>query len=330
MAKVKVAINGFGRIGRLTARFLLDSDTVELVAVNDLADTRTLAHLFKYDSVHGPFLGEANEGDKCIYLDGRVVYCYAEKNPEELPWKELGIDIVLECTGLFRSEEAASKHLIAGANRVVISAPGKGNIKSIVLGINNDILNGDEKILSSSSCTTNCVAPMVKILDDLCGIESGFITTVHSYTGDQRLHDAPHRDLRRARAAAVNIVPTSTGAAKAIGKIFPHLNGKLEGAGIRVPVVNGSLTELICTVRKVTGVEEINEAFRAAAAGPMNGILEVSDDPIVSTDVIGNRNSCIFDSELTTIIDNSVKLIGWYDNEAGYSARLAELVEKIA
>lgn len=328
---MRVAINGFGRIGRLTAKYLLESDKVELVAINDLADTRTLTHLFKYDSVHGNFLGEVTDRDKSMYLDGKVIYCYAEKEPENLPWKDLEVDIVLECTGLFRTEESCSKHLMAGARRVIISAPAKGgNVKSIVPGVNDEILNGDEKILSCASCTTNCVAPMVMLLNELCEIQDGFITTIHSYTGDQRLHDSPHRDLRRARAAAQNIVPTTTGAAKAIGKIFPQLHGKLEGSGIRVPVINGSLTELICNVANPKEEEEINQFFEDAAGGKLNGILQVSDDPIVSSDIIGNRHSCVFDPELTVVQGNSVKLIGWYDNEAGYSARLAELSEKIA
>ncbi len=327
---IRVAINGFGRIGRMTARVLLERENVQVVAVNDLADTATLAHLFKYDSVHGGFEGEVEVKNDLVVLNGNAVVFSKEKDPEKLPWKNLKIDVVIESTGLFRTKEEASKHLTAGAKKVIISAPAKdADIKTVVLGINDSILDGTERILSNASCTTNSLAPLVKVIDELCGIESGYITTVHSYTGDQKLHDAPHRDLRRARAAAVSIVPTTTGAAKAITKIFPHLDGKLGGAGIRVPVPDGSLTDFTCVVKNPKSVEVINAAFKAAAEGELKGILAYTEDPIVSIDIVGNRHSSIFDAQLTSVIGNMVKVVGWYDNEIGYSNRLGDLVDKV-
>ncbi|MDB4060637.1 type I glyceraldehyde-3-phosphate dehydrogenase [Vicingaceae bacterium] len=327
---IRVAINGFGRIGRMTTRVLLERENVQVVAVNDLADTETLAHLFKYDSVHGGFDGKVEVRDGQVVMKGNAVLFSKEKHPEKLPWKELKIDIVIESTGLFRTREEASKHLMAGAKKVIISAPAKdADIKTVVLGINESILDGSEKILSNASCTTNSLAPLVKVIDELCEIESGYITTVHSYTGDQKLHDAPHRDLRRARAAAVSIVPTTTGAAKAITKIFPHLEGKLGGAGIRVPVPDGSLTDFTCVVKNPKSVEVINAAFKAAAEGELKGILAYTEDPIVSIDIVGNRHSSIFDAQLTSVIGNMLKVVGWYDNEIGYSNRLGDLVEKV-
>ncbi|MFT6167666.1 MAG: glyceraldehyde 3-phosphate dehydrogenase [Vicingaceae bacterium] len=327
---IRVAINGFGRIGRMTTRVLLERENVQVVAVNDLADTETLAHLFKYDSVHGGFDGTVEAKENELVINGNAVAFSKESNPENLPWKELNIDLVIESTGLFRTREEASKHLLAGAKKVIISAPAKdADIKTVVLGINDAILDGSEKILSNASCTTNSLAPLVKVIDELCGIESGYITTVHSYTGDQKLHDAPHRDLRRARAAAVSIVPTTTGAAKAITKIFPHLEGKLGGAGIRVPVPDGSLTDFTCVVKNPKSVEVINAAFKAAAEGELKGILAYTEDPIVSIDIVGNRHSSIFDAQLTSVIGNMVKVVGWYDNEIGYSNRLGDLVEKV-
>ena len=327
---IRVAINGFGRIGRMTTRVLLERENVQVVAVNDLADTETLAHLFKYDSVHGGFDGKVEVRDGQVVMKGNAVLFSKEKHPEKLPWKELKIDIVIESTGLFRTREEASKHLTAGAKKVIISAPAKdADIKTVVLGINESILDGSEKILSNASCTTNSLAPLVKVIDELCEIESGYITTVHSYTGDQKLHDAPHRDLRRARAAAVSIVPTTTGAAKAITKIFPHLEGKLGGAGIRVPVPDGSLTDFTCVVKNPKSVEVINAAFKAAAEGELKGILAYTEDPIVSIDIVGNRHSSIFDAQLTSVIGNMLKVVGWYDNEIGYSNRLGDLVEKV-
>ena len=327
---IRVAINGFGRIGRMTTRVLLERENVKVVAVNDLADTETLAHLFKYDSVHGGFAGTVETKGNDVIINGNVVAFSKEREPENLPWKELEIDLVIESTGLFRTREEASKHLLAGAKKVIISAPAKdADIKTVVLGINDAILDGSEKILSNASCTTNSLAPLVKVIDELCGIESGYITTIHSYTGDQKLHDAPHRDLRRARAAAVSIVPTTTGAAKAITKIFPHLDGKLGGAGIRVPVPDGSLTDFTCVVKNPKSVEVINAAFKAAAEGELKGILAYTEDPIVSIDIVGNRHSSIFDAQLTSVIGNMVKVVGWYDNEIGYSNRLGDLVEKV-
>ena len=326
----RIAINGFGRIGRMTLRALLKRDHIKVVAINDLADATTLAHLFKYDSVHGIYDGTIASGDNEIIIDGESILLCQERDPENLPWAANEVDLVIEATGLFRSREAAGKHLTAGAKKVIISAPAKEeDVKSVVLGINEDILDPSDVILSNASCTTNSLAPLVKILDELCGMESGYVTTIHSYTGDQRLHDAPHKDLRRARAAAENIVPTTTGAAKAITRIFPHLKGKLGGAGIRVPVPDGSLTDFTCVVRNPISVEEINQAFKNASEGELKGILAYTDEPIVSVDIQGNPHSSIFDAQLTSVIGNMVKVVGWYDNEVGYSTRLADLVEKL-
>jgi len=309
---------------------MAQNERMEVVAINDLADTKTLAHLLKYDSVHGRYPGKIQTDNDEIIVDNHKIKVLNEKNPSKLPWKDLSVDVVLESTGFFRDEKSARLHIDAGARKVIISAPpGEGNIKSVVLGINDGILTGDEQIISNASCTTNSAAPMVKILDDNWGIEHGYITTIHSYTGDQRLHDAPHKDLRRARAATLSIIPTTTGAAKAITKIFPHLDGKLGGCGIRVPVADGSLTDLTCTIRKEATIEEINAAFKKEAANNLKDILEYTEDPIVSVDIIGNPHSCIFDSQLTSVLGKMVKVVGWYDNEAGYANRLAELVEKI-
>ena len=327
----RVAINGFGRIGRVFTRAIQEHGDIELIAVNDHTDKETLTHLLKYDSVHGGFPGEVKTIEDGIEINERTVKCFSEKVPAQLPWEELDIDIVIESTGFFRTKGTASQHLAAGAKKVIISAPPKGDdIKSVVMGINDDILDGSEQIISNASCTTNCAAPMVKILDDLCGITNGYITTIHSYTGDQRLHDAPHSDLRRARAAAVSIVPTTTGAAKAITKIFPHLDGHMGGCGIRVPVPDGSLTDITCIVKNSFNEEQINEAFRSAAHGELSGILQYTEDPIVSIDIVGNPYSCVFDAGLTSVIGNMVKVVGWYDNEAGYSNRLVDLIKKIA
>lgn len=327
---IKVAINGFGRIGRMTLRVMLERKNIKVVAVNDLADAATLSHLFKYDSVHGQFTGTVTCLEKSLIINGNEIHFYQEKSPENLPWKKLDVDVVIEATGLFRDKKSAEKHLTAGAKKVIISAPAKDDeIKSVVLGSNEAILDGTETIISNASCTTNSLAPLVKILDRLCGIESGYITTVHSYTGDQKLHDAPHRDLRRARAAAVSIVPTTTGAAKAITKIFPHLDGKLGGAGIRVPVPDGSLTDFTCVVRNPKSIEEINAAFKEASENELNGILAYTEDPIVSIDIVGNAHSSIFDAQLTSVMGNMVKVVGWYDNEFGYASRLGDLVEKV-
>ena len=327
---IRVAINGFGRIGRMSFRVLLERENVKVVAINDLADTNTLMHLMKYDSVHGVFKGNVESTTTGIKVNDQEVQFFQEQSPENLPWKELEIDVVIESTGLFLTKEAATKHLNAGAKKVILSAPAKdADIKTVVLGVNDAIVDGNEKIISNASCTTNSLAPMVKVIDELCGIESGYITTIHSYTGDQKLHDAPHRDLRRARAAAVSIVPTTTGAAKAITKIFPHLEGNLGGAGVRVPVPDGSLTDFTCVVKNPKSIEEVNATFRKVAGSELKGIVEYTEDPIVSIDIVGNTHSCIFDAKLTSVIGNMVKVVGWYDNEIGYSNRLADLIEKI-
>ncbi|KYG75843.1 MULTISPECIES: type I glyceraldehyde-3-phosphate dehydrogenase [Roseivirga] len=329
MSKIKVAINGFGRIGRLTFKTLLSKENVEVVAINDLTDTATLAHLLKYDSVHGKFDGTVSSTADGIVVNGTEIKIYAEKEPKNLPWGTLGVDVVLESTGRFVDEAGAGGHIEAGAKKVVISAPAKGNIPTVVLGVNEEILTGDEKIVSNASCTTNCLAPMAKVLDDAFGIEKGYISTVHAYTADQRIQDAPHGDLRRARAGAVSIIPTSTGAAKAVGLVLPHLAGKLDGIALRVPVPDGSLTDLTVVVNKEVTAEEVNAAMKAAAEGPMKGILEYTEDPIVSVDIIGNPHSNIFDSKLTAAAGTLVKVVGWYDNEAGYSNRAADLIVKI-
>lgn len=329
MSKIKVAINGFGRIGRLSFRQLLAKSNIEVVAINDLTDNETLAYLLKYDSIHGLFSGEVFADTESITVNGRRINSYAEKDPKLLPWANLGIDVVLESTGRFVDEAGAGQHLQAGCKKVVISAPAKGNVPTIVVGVNDNSLTGSESIISNASCTTNCLAPMAKVLDDAFGIEKGFMTTVHAYTADQNLHDAPHKDLRRARAAALSIVPTSTGAAKAIGLVLPSLKGKLDGSALRVPVPDGSLTDFTVVLKREVTAEEINAALRAAADGPMKGILQYATDPIVSADIVGNPHSCIVDSELTTSTGNLAKVIGWYDNEFGYSSRIADLISII-
>lgn len=329
MTKIKVAINGFGRIGRLTFKSLLEKDNVDIVAINDLTDNLTLAHLLKYDSVHGKFNGTVTADDQGFTVNGDSIKVLAERDPANLPWSDLGVDVVLESTGIFTDADGAGKHLTAGARKVVISAPAKGGIKTIVLGVNDNELSADDTILSNASCTTNCLAPMAKVLDDNFGIEKGFITTTHAYTADQRLQDAPHRDLRRARSAAVSIVPTSTGAAKAVGLVLPHLKGKLDGIAMRVPIPDGSVTDLVAVLKQDVTAEQVNSAMKAAANGPLKGILEFSTDPIVSIDIVGNPHSCIFDSLLTSTMGNLVKVVGWYDNEAGYSNRAADLILKI-
>lgn len=327
---LKVAINGFGRIGRLAARNLLTMPDVELVQINDLTDTKTLAHLFKYDSAQGIWNGTVGHDDQHIHLNGKAVRVSALKDPAQLPWASLGIDVVLECTGIFVSQEKAGLHLQAGAKRVVISAPAKGDVDyTVVLGVNDAGLKADMKIISNASCTTNCLAPMAMVLDQLCGIQSGFMTTVHAYTGDQNLQDAPHKDLRRARAAALSIVPTSTGAAKAVGLVLPGLKGKLDGFATRVPIITGSLTDLTVTVAKPATKAEINAAMKAAAEGPLKGILQYTEEPLVSVDIVGSPYSCIFDADLTNVMGNLVKIVGWYDNEWGYSTRIAELTRRV-
>lgn len=328
---MRVAINGFGRIGRYTLKMMLNKAGVDIVAINDLTDTKTLAHLFKYDSIHGKFEGDVSYDANSIIINGKSIPVYSQKDPAQLPWASLNIDVVVESTGLFRTHEKASAHITAGAKRVIISSPADSDdVKSVVMGVNEHILDGSETVISNASCTTNNAAPMIKVIEELCDAQSGFITTVHSYTSDQRLHDSPHKDLRRARAAAENIIPTSTGAAKAITKIFPDLDGLIGGAGIRVPVKNGSVTDITLIVKNPKSVEEINAAFKKASENELKGILEYTEDPIVSSDIIGNPNSCIYDAELTTVIGNMVKVVGWYDNEAGYSNRIVDLILYLA
>lgn len=331
MAKVKVGINGFGRIGRLVMRAILEhqNDKVEVVGINDLTSAETLAHLFKYDSVQKRFDGEVKADGNSIVINGNTIPVSAERDPANLNWDELGAEVIIESTGFFRQAEDARKHLEAGAKKVIISAPGKGDMQTIVLGVNDNDLDKSNDIFSNASCTTNCLAPMVKVLDDHFGVEKGFMTTIHAYTGDQQLVDGPHKDLRRARAAAQNIVPTTTGAAAAVGLVLPHLDGKLDGGAVRVPVATGSLTDLTAVVGKDTTEEEVLAAFKDAADGDLKGILQYTDEPLVSTDIIGNPHSCIFDSGTIKVDGNLVKVIGWYDNEAGYSARTAELITMI-
>jgi len=328
---MRVAINGFGRIGRIFLRNVLSKPDIQVVAINDLTDTHTLAHLFKYDSVHRGFNGTVTADDEYLYINNQKIKVLSGREPSNLPWKEMDIDLVIESTGKFVTRQGAEQHLTAGAKQVIISAPsGTKDVPTVVLGVNDGQVDLRSPVLSNASCTTNNVAVMVKILDENWGIIDGYITTVHSMTGDQSLHDAPHKDLRRARAASASIIPTTTGAAKAITAIFPHLNGRLGGAGIRVPVLNGSLTDFTCSLKKLPTVEEINAAFKQAALGPMENILEYTEDPIVSTDILGNPHSCIFDAQLTSVVGGLVKVVGWYDNEMGYSSRLVDLAQRIS
>ena len=329
MAKTRVAINGFGRIGRVYLRNAILRPEIEIVAINDITDVKTLAHLLKYDSVHRAFKGEVKAEGNNLLVNGKPIKVVSSKDPAALPWKENNIDIVIESTGLFLDVESAKKHLAAGAKKVILSAPAKDDeIKTIVLGCNDQVLEKSDVIVSNASCTTNCAAPMLKVLEEF-GIEEAYITTVHSYTNDQRIHDAPHKDLRRARAAALSIIPTSTGAAKAITKIFPELEGKIGGCGMRVPVADGSLTDITCVLTKIPTAEQINSAYKAASEGSLKGILEYTEDPVVSVDVIGNPHSVLYDAEFTSVVGNLVKVIGWYDNEWGYSNRLVDLTVKM-
>lgn len=330
MNKIRVAINGFGRIGRVYFRNAILNPQIEIIAINDVTDIETLAHLLKYDSIHRAFPGDIKIEGKDLLVNGKKIKIVSAKDPDQLPWKENNIDIVVECTGLFLDVESAQKHLNAGAKKVIISAPAKDDsIKTLVLGVNDSTLLKEDVIISNASCTTNCAAPMLKVLEQF-GIEEAYITTVHSYTNDQRIHDAPHKDLRRARAAAMSIIPTSTGAAKAITKIFPQLEGKIGGCGMRVPVADGSLTDITCVLTKIPSVEQINAAFKEAAQSHLKGILQYTEDPIVSVDVIGNPHSVLYDSEFTSVVGNLVKVIGWYDNEWGYSNRLVDLTVKMS
>ncbi|MGB0403842.1 MAG: type I glyceraldehyde-3-phosphate dehydrogenase [Salibacteraceae bacterium] len=329
---MNIAINGFGRIGRTVVRELIKrkDSSIKLVAINDLADVKTLAHLLKYDSIHGNFQGDLSTTENSIEINGSSILITNEKSPLNLPWKDLQIDVVIESTGLFRTKELAKQHLSAGAKKVIISAPSiDADIPNIVLGVNDADIDLTEEIISNASCTTNNVGPMFKVLHENWGIKSAYITTVHSYTSDQRLHDAPHKDLRRARSAPNSIVPTTTGAAKAITRIFPELEGLVGGCGIRVPVPNGSMTDVNCVLEKTPTVEEINEAFKNAVKGELGKVMTYGTDPIVSIDIVGNPNSCVYDSLLTSVVGDMVKVVGWYDNEVGYSNRLLDLLIKI-
>lgn len=328
MAK-KIAINGFGRIGRITLRNLLADPTVEVVGINDLTDNATLAHLFKYDTAHGAYAGEVTSDEEYIYIDGKKIKATSIRDPKELPWKELNVDVVLECTGIFLTKEKAGWHLEAGAKKVVLSAPAGDDVKTIVLGVNEGDINAETNIYSNASCTTNCLAPIAKIIVDNWGIVSGSMSTVHAYTSDQNLQDSPHKDLRRARAAALNIIPTSTGAAKAAALVVPELIGKMTSMSLRVPVVTGSIVDLTVFTEKEFTREEVNDTFKKAAEGHFKGIVEYSELPLVSSDIVSNKHSAIFDSKLTLVRGNMLRVFAWYDNEAGYSARLAQLAAKV-
>jgi glyceraldehyde 3-phosphate dehydrogenase len=326
----KVAINGFGRIGRLTFRNLVANQKVDVVAINDLTKTEVLAHLLKYDTAHGKFNGTVEYTENSLIINGKSIQVTAIKDPSQLPWGTMGIDVVVESTGLFTDADSLNKHLEAGAKKVALSAPAKGGIKTIVLGVNDHELTAEDTLISNASCTTNCLAPMMKVMQQHFGVKKGFMTTVHAYTSDQRLQDAPHSDLRRARAAAYSIIPTTTGAAKAVALVMPELKGKLDGYAMRVPTLTGSATDVAIELDREATKEEINAAMKAAADGPLKGILEYSTEPLVSIDIVGNKHSCIFDSDLTAANGTLVKIMGWYDNEAGYSARMADLVERYA
>ena len=326
----RIAINGFGRIGRLAFRQLVSRPAFQVVVINDLTDVETLAHLLKYDSIHGLFPGDVSVSNGNLVVNGQEIQITAERNPADLPWGASQVDLVVESTGVFTDAQKASAHLTAGAGRVIISAPAKGDLKTVVLGVNDDILTADDRIVSNASCTTNCLAPMAKVLNDTFGLETGYITTIHAYTADQRLQDAPHKDLRRARAAALSMIPTSTGAAKAVGLVLPELAGKLDGMAVRVPTPTGSVTDLTATLKTEATAEQVNAALKAAAEGPMKGIVQYCEDPIVSVDIVGNTHSCIIDAALTKCTGNLVKVFGWYDNEAGYATRVVDLTERLA
>ena len=329
--KIKIAINGFGRIGRNVFRLLLNHPSIEVVAINDIADNNTMAHLVKYDSIHGVLNHKVSFSDDSISIDDKQFLFFHESAIKNLNWKAINVDIVIECTGKHKTFEDLNQHILAGAKKVILSAPSEvEEIKTVVLGVNENTLDGTETIISNASCTTNNAAPMLKIIEELCGIEQAYITTVHSYTTDQSLHDQPHKDLRRARGAAQSIVPTTTGAAKALTKIFPELAGKIGGCGIRVPVADGSLTDITFNVKREVSIEEINLAFKKASETKLKGILDYTEDPIVSVDIIGNQNSCLFDAQLTSVIDKMVKIVGWYDNEIGYSSRIIDLISFVS
>ena len=328
---IRVGINGFGRIGRLVFRVLSKRKDFEIVAINDLADAKSLAHLLKYDTVHGRYAGTVEAGEGEIRVDGKPVKCLAEKDPAKLPWKAMNVDFAVESTGIFTSKAECMKHVEAGAKKVILTVPPKDEVDAmIVMGVNESALKKEHKIISNASCTTNCLAPMAKVLHDAFGLVRGLVTTVHAFTNDQRTADQIHKDLRRARAAANNIIPTTTGAARAVGKVIPDLKGKLDGTALRVPVPDGSITDLVANLKRNVTVDEVNAAFRASAQGPLKGILEYTEDEIVSSDVVGNPASCVFDAKCTMVTDGGsiVKVLGWYDNEWGYSTRVADLMEK--
>ncbi len=329
---IKVGINGFGRIGRNVFRVIAEREGIDVLAINDLTDARTLSTLLKYDSVHGRFKGDIEAKDDVLIVKGKEIRLTKERDPASLPWKELGVEVVIESTGIFTTKADCEKHLEAGAKKVILSAPAKDQLDAtIVMGINDNDLKPEHKIVSNASCTTNCLGPLVKVINDSFGIEKGLMTTIHAYTNDQKVADLMHSDLRRARAAAINIIPTTTGAAKAIGEVIPELKGKLDGMAMRVPVANGSVTDLVTTVKKNVSIEEINNVIKTASENELKGILEYCEDPIVSSDIIDNAHSCIFDSLSTYVIgDNLVKVIGWYDNEWGYSNRMVDLIELIS
>lgn len=328
---IQIGLNGFGRIGRLVLRRMQQDGGFNVVAINDITDAKTLAYLFKYDSVHGIYPGKVSHAEGAIIIDGKQIKVLAEKDPSKLPWKDLGASIVVEGTGVFTSREKLQMHVTAGAKKVLLTAPAKDEIDAtIVMGVNEDKLTGKEVFVSNASCTTNCLAPMVKVLHQQFGIEQGYMTTIHSYTNDQRVLDLPHKDLRRARAAALSIIPTTTGAARTVGKVIPELKGKLDGFSLRVPTPDASITDLVAVLKKPATKEEVNAAMKKAAEGPMKGVLEYTEDEIVSTDIIGNEHSCIFDSKLTMASGNLIKVFGWYDNEWGFSCRVIDLLKKIA
>ena len=328
---IKVGINGFGRIGRLVFRAMMDRKEFEVVQINDITTAEVLAHLLKYDSVHGKFKGTVSYSENAIIVNGKTIKISAEKDPAALPWKQLGVEGVVESTGVFRKKAEIAKHIQAGAKKVVLTVPAKDEIDAmIVLGVNDDMIKDEHQIVSNASCTTNCLAPVAKVLHDEFGIVKGFMTTVHAYTNDQRILDLPHKDLRRARAAAVSIIPTTTGAAKAVGKIIPDLKGKLDGFALRVPVSDGSVVDLVAELKKTVTIEQVNAAMKRAAEGSLKGILEYTEDPIVSCDIVGNPHSSIFDALSTMLIEgNMVKVVSWYDNEWGYSCRVVDLLARL-
>jgi glyceraldehyde 3-phosphate dehydrogenase len=328
---ITVGLNGFGRIGRLVFRRMQKVGGFTIVGINDITDAKTLAHLLKYDSVHGKYQGDVRAEDNAILVDGKKYKVMAEKDPSKLPWKDLGADIVIEGTGIFTSREKMSLHLTAGAKKVLLTAPAKDDIDAtIVVGVNEKDLKGTEKLISNASCTTNCLAPMVKVLHDSFGVDHGYMTTIHSYTNDQRVLDLPHKDLRRARAAALSIIPTTTGAARTVGKVIPELKGKLDGFSLRVPTPDGSITDFVAVTKRAATKEDVNAAFKQAAATSLKGVLEYSEEELVSADIVGNDHSCILDSKLTMAQGTTVKVFGWYDNEWGFSCRVIDLLKLIA